>query len=109
MRSAFSTSKTFCLHFELIFKCQLCWDQIFGDFISDNTFFDTILIAAGKTPNIQKLYLNGAGIEYSLEEGIYVDEYMRTSNFNVFAIGNFKLCKAKHMIKLGKISFYSKS
>lgn len=58
-----------------------------GDFISDNTFFDTILIAAGKTPNIQKLYLNGAGIEYSLEEGIYVDEYMRTSNFNVFAIG----------------------
>lgn len=47
----------------------------------------TLLVAAGRTPNVEGLDLERAGIEYS-KRGIKVDKSMRTTNKNVYAIGD---------------------
>ena len=46
-----------------------------------------LLVAAGRKPNVDSLELEAAGIEYS-PRGIVVDDRLRTSNKNVFAIGD---------------------
>ena len=53
-----------------------------GEFLSEKIF-----ISAGRTPNIQNLNLNKAGIKYDIK-GIFVDNFMRTSTKNIFAIGD---------------------
>ncbi len=47
----------------------------------------TLLVAAGRTPNVDGLDLERAGIEYS-KRGIKVDKSMRTTNKKVYAIGD---------------------
>ncbi|MDP7390686.1 MAG: FAD-dependent oxidoreductase [Alphaproteobacteria bacterium] len=46
-----------------------------------------LLIAAGRSPNVEGLGLEAAGISYS-DKGIEVDARLRTSNKRVFAIGD---------------------
>jgi pyruvate/2-oxoglutarate dehydrogenase complex dihydrolipoamide dehydrogenase (E3) component len=46
-----------------------------------------LLVAAGRSPNVDGLGLNDAGIEYS-PKGIKVDNRLRTTNHKVFAIGD---------------------
>ncbi len=46
-----------------------------------------LLVAAGRKPNIDRLNLEAAGIEYD-RSGIKVDARLRTSNKKVFAIGD---------------------
>ncbi|MEE8392889.1 MAG: FAD-dependent oxidoreductase [Rhodospirillales bacterium] len=46
-----------------------------------------ILVATGRTPNVGGLNLGKAGIEYT-PKGILVDARLRTTNKNVFAIGD---------------------
>ena len=48
---------------------------------------DLVVHGAGRVPNLDKLNLNAAGIEYS-ERGIAVDHTMRTSNRHIFAVGD---------------------
>jgi pyruvate/2-oxoglutarate dehydrogenase complex dihydrolipoamide dehydrogenase (E3) component len=48
---------------------------------------DTILISVGRTPNLENLGLEEAGIRYSMK-GVDVDERLRTSNSRVFAAGD---------------------
>jgi len=48
---------------------------------------DLVVNGAGRRPNIQSLNLEAAGIAYS-GAGITVDRTMRTSNHNVFAVGD---------------------
>jgi pyruvate/2-oxoglutarate dehydrogenase complex dihydrolipoamide dehydrogenase (E3) component/uncharacterized membrane protein YdjX (TVP38/TMEM64 family) len=48
---------------------------------------DAILIAVGRTPNLENLGLDEAGIRYSMR-GVDVDERLRTSNSRVFAAGD---------------------
>ena len=48
---------------------------------------DELLIATGRTPNIEGLNLEGAGIK-SNSRGISVDKYGRTSNKRVYAAGD---------------------
>ncbi|HWH76681.1 MAG TPA: FAD-dependent oxidoreductase, partial [Candidatus Binatus sp.] len=48
---------------------------------------DTILLAVGRTPNLENLGLDDAGIRYTAR-GIEVDERLRTSNARVFAAGD---------------------
>lgn len=47
-----------------------------------------ILIAAGRTPNIEALGLENAGIECNDEKGIVVNDRFQTTNQNVFAAGD---------------------
>jgi pyruvate/2-oxoglutarate dehydrogenase complex dihydrolipoamide dehydrogenase (E3) component len=51
------------------------------------TVCQAILLAAGRVPNIEGLNLEAAGVNYS-DEGVIVDEYLRTSNPRVYAAGD---------------------
>ncbi|MDA0261367.1 MAG: FAD-dependent oxidoreductase, partial [Proteobacteria bacterium] len=46
-----------------------------------------VLIATGRAPNVGELGLEAAGIEFNAR-GIRVDDYLRTTNKKVFAIGD---------------------
>ena len=48
---------------------------------------DEVLVAAGRTPNIDGLGLAEAGVETS-RDGVVVDDFMRTTNRNVYAAGD---------------------
>ena len=48
---------------------------------------DAILLAAGRTPNLEGLDLEAAGISYTAR-GVEVDDRLRTSNPRVFAAGD---------------------
>ena len=49
---------------------------------------DQVLTAAGRTPNVEGLALERAGIEFDARRGVTVDDRLRTTNPRVFAIGD---------------------
>jgi mercuric reductase len=49
---------------------------------------DALLVAAGRTPNTEALRLDLAGVQTGARGEIVVDDYLRTSNPNVFAVGD---------------------
>ena len=52
------------------------------------TFFaDALLIAIGRTPNLQSLDLKSAGVEFS-EKGIRVNHLLQTSQSHIYAVGD---------------------
>ncbi len=51
------------------------------------TAADTVLVATGRTPNVEGLNLQAAGINAGAA-GIHVDDRLRTSNHRVFAAGD---------------------
>ena len=58
----------------------------------DESVVDEILIGAGRSPNVEGLNLESAGVEYDRQRGVVVDDYLRTSNHNIFAAGD--ICTA---------------
>jgi pyruvate/2-oxoglutarate dehydrogenase complex dihydrolipoamide dehydrogenase (E3) component len=55
---------------------------------SEETIFaDLLLLACGRKPNTEKLSLENAKIQHT-SKGISINEYMQTSNPNVYAIGD---------------------
>jgi pyruvate/2-oxoglutarate dehydrogenase complex dihydrolipoamide dehydrogenase (E3) component len=48
---------------------------------------DEILLAVGRTPNIEGLNLEAAGVAYD-EKGVKVDDHLHTSNSSIFAAGD---------------------
>ncbi len=49
---------------------------------------EKVMIATGRAPNIERLNLDGAGIEISDNAGIKVDLQMRTTRDNIYAAGD---------------------
>lgn len=49
---------------------------------------DEILVSTGRTPNVEGLGLEAAGVAYDPKKGVTVDDRMRTSNRNVYAVGD---------------------
>ncbi|MBD6615012.1 glutathione-disulfide reductase [Komarekiella sp. 'clone 1'] len=49
---------------------------------------DTILVAAGYTPHTKNLGLENANVELNEQGAIKVDEYSRTTQENIFAVGD---------------------
>jgi pyruvate/2-oxoglutarate dehydrogenase complex dihydrolipoamide dehydrogenase (E3) component len=49
---------------------------------------DEILIAVGRTPNVEGLNLEAAGVEYDAKEGVHVNDRLQTSNPRIFAAGD---------------------
>ena len=49
---------------------------------------DSILVATGRAPNTEKLDLDNAQVEMGEKNAIKVDEYSRTSQENIFAVGD---------------------
>lgn len=50
--------------------------------------FDQLFLATGRVPNTAGLGLEGLGIRLNLNETIQTDEYLRTSQKNIFACGD---------------------
>lgn len=55
---------------------------------SETIAVDEILVSAGRTPNVEGLGLEDAGIEYDPRRGILTDDHLRTTNRRVFAAGD---------------------
>jgi len=49
---------------------------------------DELLVATGRAPNVEGLGLERAGVEADAQRGIHVNDYLQTSNRNVFAAGD---------------------
>ena len=50
--------------------------------------FDALLVATGRKPNVVGLGLDEVGVEYDERMGVKVDDNLRTSNPNIFAVGD---------------------
>jgi pyruvate/2-oxoglutarate dehydrogenase complex dihydrolipoamide dehydrogenase (E3) component len=53
---------------------------------------DAILIAAGRAPNVEGFGLDVAGVRYDASTGVIVDDRLRTTNPNIYAVGD--VCSA---------------
>ncbi len=51
---------------------------------------DEILVAAGRVPNVESLNLEAAGVAYT-QKGIEVNDYLQTTNPNIYAAGDVGL------------------
>jgi len=49
---------------------------------------DQILIGAGQAPNVDKLNLEAARVEYDAKDGIRVDDFLQTTNPDIYAAGD---------------------
>lgn len=49
---------------------------------------DEILVGVGRTPNVNNLGLEQAGVTYDLKTGVEVNDHLRTSNKRIFAAGD---------------------
>ncbi|NOR14765.1 MAG: FAD-containing oxidoreductase [Candidatus Aminicenantes bacterium] len=49
---------------------------------------DEVLVSSGRIPNVENLGLEAAGVEYDLEEGVKINDYLQTTNPAVYAAGD---------------------
>lgn len=56
---------------------------------------DAVLFAMGRSPNVDGMGLEIAGIKYDKQFGITTDDYLRTSNELVYAVGD---CASKYQL-----------
>jgi pyruvate/2-oxoglutarate dehydrogenase complex dihydrolipoamide dehydrogenase (E3) component len=49
---------------------------------------DALLVAAGRTPNVDDLGLDTVGVEYDRREGVQVSDQLQTSNPKIYAAGD---------------------
>ena len=49
---------------------------------------DAILAGAGRTPVVEGLGLESAGVDYDVRKGVHVDDRLRTTNRRIFAAGD---------------------
>ena len=47
-----------------------------------------IFIGVGRKPNVEKLGLENAGVEYDIKRGVLVDDFLQTSNKRIYAAGD---------------------
>src|SRR5690606_18163869 len=52
---------------------------------------DAILVAAGRVPNVEDLGLRAAGVVFDPRRGIGIDDFLRTTNRRIFAVGDCAL------------------
>jgi pyruvate/2-oxoglutarate dehydrogenase complex dihydrolipoamide dehydrogenase (E3) component len=59
-----------------------------GEGASEVVEADAILVAAGREPNVEGLSLDAAGIDFDRRQGVRIDDFLRTSNRRVYAVGD---------------------
>lgn len=62
--------------------------DLIRDGISTTTTVDQILTGIGRTPAIEGLDLDAAGVVYDSESGVHVDDFLRTRNPRIYAAGD---------------------
>ena len=61
---------------------------------------EALFVATGRTPNIEGLNLEAAGVQYS-QEGIHINDKLRTTNKNIYASGD--CCSAYQFTHMANI------
>jgi pyruvate/2-oxoglutarate dehydrogenase complex dihydrolipoamide dehydrogenase (E3) component len=56
--------------------------------LRDSVTVDEILVGAGRTPNIEGLNLDVVGVEYDSRRGVFVNDFLQTSNPQIYAAGD---------------------
>jgi pyruvate/2-oxoglutarate dehydrogenase complex dihydrolipoamide dehydrogenase (E3) component len=49
---------------------------------------DEILVAAGRSPGVEGLNLEVAGVKYDKKKGVIVNDYLQTTNPHIYAVGD---------------------
>jgi pyruvate/2-oxoglutarate dehydrogenase complex dihydrolipoamide dehydrogenase (E3) component len=49
---------------------------------------DEILVAVGRAPNVERIGLEAAGVDYAPRRGVRVDDHLRTTNPRIYAAGD---------------------
>lgn len=49
---------------------------------------DAILVGVGRTPNVDNLNLEAAGVAYDTQQGVKVNDYLQTTNPRIYAAGD---------------------
>ncbi|MDF5718435.1 MAG: mercuric reductase [Rhizonema sp. NSF051] len=49
---------------------------------------DEILVAAGRSPNVEGLNLEAVGVKYDQTQGIVINDYLQTTNPRIYAVGD---------------------
>jgi pyruvate/2-oxoglutarate dehydrogenase complex dihydrolipoamide dehydrogenase (E3) component len=49
---------------------------------------DAILVAVGRAPNVEGLNLNAAGVKYDAVSGVWINDFLQTSNPRIYAAGD---------------------
>jgi pyruvate/2-oxoglutarate dehydrogenase complex dihydrolipoamide dehydrogenase (E3) component len=63
----------------------------------DSIAVDEILVGIGRTPNVESLNLPAAGVAYDLQRGVWVNDYLQTTNPQIYAAGDVCMdCKFTH-------------
>jgi len=52
---------------------------------------DAILVAAGRSPNVEGLNLEGVGVEFDPKRGVHVNDYLQTRNPDIYAAGDIAM------------------
>ena len=82
---------------EIVTGCRISGVELRGnekiiaterDGVSREIFADEILIGVGRVPAVEGLNLEAAMIEYDRQNGVKVDDYLRTTNPIVYAAGD---------------------
>ena len=55
---------------------------------SKRVWIDEILVGAGRSPNVEGLNLEVAGVNYNQRRGVIVNDYLQTSNPHIYAAGD---------------------
>jgi pyruvate/2-oxoglutarate dehydrogenase complex dihydrolipoamide dehydrogenase (E3) component len=63
---------------------------------------DEVLLSIGRVPNVEDLGLEAAGIDFEATRGIAVDEFLRTSNVDVYAAGD--VCNSRQFTNIAETS-----
>jgi pyruvate/2-oxoglutarate dehydrogenase complex dihydrolipoamide dehydrogenase (E3) component len=64
------------------------WLDAVNDELKYSIAVDEILLSIGRIPNVEDLGLECAGIDFEAARGIGVDDYLRTTNVDVYAAGD---------------------
>ncbi|QSJ19413.1 mercuric reductase [Nostoc sp. UHCC 0702] len=54
----------------------------------DSVTVDEILVGAGRAPNVEGLNLEAVGVEYDKRQGVKVNDYLQTTNPQIYAAGD---------------------
>jgi len=55
---------------------------------------ESVLVATGRKPNVANLGLEAAGVDFNEADGILVNDYLQSSNSDVYAVGD---CCSKYL------------
>ena len=55
---------------------------------SERVVVDELLLGVGRAPNVEGLDLEAVGVRYDAARGVYVNDYLQTSNPRIYAAGD---------------------